>query len=94
MDEFIHALDSDTARIIFSYNVGDDNYSLKHNVLKVDGRKHVVFYDPKFVDEFRDSNLWNIDATYKGVPFDKKLQLLTIMGNRFGKVSNILKIFK
>lgn len=93
MDEFIDSLDSDKAKDMLSYNVGENNYTVKHKIVKVNNKKHVVFYDPKLVDEFKDSNLWNIDATYKGVPkYDKKLQLLTIMGNRFGKVSKIVLI--
>lgn len=87
-DAFINALDSDKAKAILGYKVGDDRFQLEHKIVEVKGKKHVVLYDPKFVDEFQDSNQWNVDATYKGVPkYDKKLQLLTIMGNRFGKVS-------
>lgn len=89
MNDFISKLNTNKTQKNLNYKIGKVKHKINHEVITNGTKKHIVYYDPQFVDEFFSADIWNVDATYKCVlTFKKhKLQLLTIMGNRFGKVS-------
>lgn len=61
---------------------------IRTELLTANDRSHLIMYDPQFVDECTDTRRIFVDATFAVVPKVKKVtQLLTIMVEKFGRVS-------
>lgn len=87
VEEFVDSLSSEKGSKLLHYTVGDKHHELKYEKIKVGKKTHLAFYDEKLAKQCTESNQWNTDATYKAVPkLGTKMQLLTIMGNKYGKV--------
>lgn len=90
MEELIEKLQTDQGKENLKYTYNKRSYSLESKVIKIDGRDHLIFWDPNLLELAKNSKTWHLDATFKAIPRIKKVQqLLTIMAREYDQVQLI-----